>query len=129
LEPLQFAVIRANSISTMSNSSNSPSLKSVSLRLSQKQFEPGDFATIDPNQSEPSLPKVERADHEPEFGKSAPGSTPTAEVLAQISTLLIEKESPIFNSKPEDSSTPTVGVRRALVNNGENSLRKFYRSY
>jgi twitching motility protein PilT len=68
----------------MSNSSNSPSLKSVSLRLSQKQFEPGDFATIDPNQSEPSLPKVERADHEPEFGKSAPGSTPTAEVLAQI---------------------------------------------
>ena len=45
------------------------------------------------------------------------------------STLLTEKESPISNFKPEDSSMPTVEVRLALVNNGENSRRKLYRNY
>ena len=43
--------------------------------------------------------------------------------------LLTEKESPTFNSRPENSSMPTAEVRLALANNGENSRRKFYQNY
>src|ERR1700736_2438428 len=67
----------------MSVISNAQPLKSVSLRLSQKQFDAAD-PTIDPEECSPALAEPGRAEAGPDFGKSAPGATPTAEVLAQI---------------------------------------------
>jgi twitching motility protein PilT len=67
----------------MSAIPNAQTLKSVSLRLSQKQFDAPDL-TIDPQECPPHLPEPGRAEVEPDFGKPAPVSTSTAEVLAQI---------------------------------------------
>jgi twitching motility protein PilT len=68
----------------MSSTSNSQSLKSVSLRLSQKQFDPSDFATIDPIDSELPLPELGRAEEATDFRETAPSSTKSSEILAQI---------------------------------------------
>jgi len=68
----------------MSSTSNSQSLKSVSLRLSQKQFDSSDFATIDPIDSELPLPELGRAEEAADFRETAPSSTKSSEILAQI---------------------------------------------
>src|SRR3984893_7534052 len=68
----------------MPSTSSSQSLESVSLRLSQKQFEPEGVATIDPPEGELLLPELDRAKDASDFRETAPSSTKSSEVLAQI---------------------------------------------
>ena len=68
----------------MSANSNYQTLKSVSLRLTQKKFDSADIITINSTGCAPLSPEPVRAQDDTGFRNSAPASTPTAEVLAQV---------------------------------------------
>jgi twitching motility protein PilT len=68
----------------MSTNSNSQNMKPVSLRLGQRKFDSVDIAPIDSTEPPPLPPGLVSAEDDAVFRNSAPPSTPTADVIAQV---------------------------------------------